>query len=277
MLLRLLMTLILALTILGQTNVLHGKEAWAPDFIIIGAQKGGTTALREFIIQHPQVVLSKKMEVHFFDKQFAKGIKWYRNQFPKRPSPYHLIGEKTPYYMFHPAVPKRIFSFYPKVKIIIILRNPVDRAYSHYQMNKSNKTERLSSFEEAIEAESNRLAGEEKKLIDEPFYHSPKYQSFSYLKRGIYVDQIQRWLDYFPREQILILTNEDLNKDPQGIMNTTFAFLGISPCELIQFEKFNARDYEPMDPATRQKLIKFFRPYNKQLQQLLKNDFHWDK
>jgi hypothetical protein len=268
------MTIILALLLVGDNHSLYA-EKWAPDFIIVGAQKSGTGSLRTYMTQHPQVVWSKENEVHFFDLYFKKGTKWYQNQFPKPPSSDHILGEKSPYYMIHPLVPERVFTLYPKVKIIMILRNPVKRAYSHYQFNLRNKVENFS-FEEAIDAESKRLEGEEKKLMKHSSYYSKNFKRYSYLRRGVYVDQIQRWLDYFPREQILILTLDDLIKDPHHVMNETFAFLGLPPCENIQFGNAKELYYEPMKPETRQKLIEYFRPYNQQLRELLNRDFSWD-
>jgi hypothetical protein len=201
MLLRFFATIFLALAFLTETNPLYGKENWAPDFIVVGAQKAGTGALRCLMIQHPLILWSSKKEPHFFDLQYNKGAKWYEMLFPERPSSDHLLGEKSPYYIVHPQVPKRIFSHYPNVKIIMILRNPVSRAYSHYQFNVARNMEKLS-FEDAIEAESKRLKGEEKKLQKNPAYRSSKFKHFSYLTRGMYAHQIKRWLKYFPSEQI---------------------------------------------------------------------------
>lgn len=274
--LRIFMAIMLVLTFLGIRISVEGKEKWAPDFIIVGAMKSGTGALRSFIMQHPLILAPEdKSEVHFFDLNFEKGPKWYKEQFPERPSPDYLVGEKSPYYIVHPLVPKRMFSLYPKVKVIMILRNPVDRAYSHYQFNRNRDKESLS-FEEAIKAESSRLAEEEKKLKQNPLYHSSAYKAYSYLTRGVYVDQIQRWLSYFPSEQILVLSLDDLKVDSKRVTDEVFAFLGLPEYEINpQFDKKKS-NYAPMSPETRKKLIKYFQPYNQQLEELLNREFHWD-
>lgn len=275
---RILLALIVAVTFFSRTDSLFGKEEekWAPDFILVGAQKSATGFLRKFIAMHPQVVWAQNHEVHFFDKNFEKGTQWYQNQFFDRPTPDHIIGEKTPAYMALPFVPKRIFSLYPKTKIIMILRNPVSRAYSHYQFNVRRGLENLS-FEEAIKAEPSRVTEGKQKTRKNFHYENHISMRYSYLGLGIYDKQIQRWLDYFPREQILILKFDDLVQDPQKMMDEIFTFLGLPPFENIPFENTKETHYEPMIPATRQKLIEFFRPYNQQLQKLLDQEFPWDK
>jgi hypothetical protein len=164
---------------------------------------------------------------------------------------------------------------YPKTKIIMLLRNPVNRAYSHYHFNLRRQVESLS-FEKAIQAESKRLAGEERKLKSIPNYKSWDFKNYSYLTRGIYIDQIKRWLAYFPRKQIFIMTCEDLSQKPLETMNEVFAFLGLDPLDSLEIEREES-NYSPMNSATREKLVEFFRPYNQQLEELLDRDFHWDK
>lgn len=270
--------LILELLILLIAIPLASKEKWSPDFIIVGAQKAGTGALREYLIQHPLIVFSKKKEVHFFDRRFKNGVQWYEHQFPVRPSAEHLLGEKTPYYIVHPSIPHRVFSLFPKVKIIMILRNPVSRAYSHYQFNVRNGVEPLS-FEEAIEAEPERL--QENKMGGTPFSSNHNFKYYSYLTRGMYIDQIKRWLKYFPKKQILILTSEDLNQNPLKVVNEIYTFLGLplvdqlDDIELKEEKKNNP--YAPMNGEFRKTLIEFFRPYNRQLSVFLNRDFDWDK
>lgn len=274
--LRLFVTIFLAFAFLTETHSLYGEDKWSPDFIVVGAMKAGTGAFRSLMIQHPLIVASTRKEVHFFDLHFEKGEKWYEDQFPKRPTSDHLLGEKSPYYIVHPLVPKRVYSLYPNVKIIMILRNPVSRAYSHYQFNIRNKTEHLS-FEKAIDAEPKRLAGEERKLKKNPIYKSKNFKIFSYLTRGMYADQVNRWLKYFPEEQILILTCEDLSAKPLETMNIAFAFLGLPLLDSLNESEKEASNYAPMDPEMRKKLVDFFRPYNQELTELLNRDFAWDK
>ncbi|MFI5343632.1 MAG: sulfotransferase domain-containing protein [Chlamydiales bacterium] len=249
------------------------EESWAPNYLLIGAQKSGTTALFQYINMHP-LVINKTGEIHFFDNHFNQGLNWYKNHFSKRPSPEYVIGDKSPYYLFHPLAPQRVAATFPNVKIIIILRNPVDRAYSQYWMNINLKEETLS-FEEAIKAEPKRLTGERKKILENPAYNSHRYQFFSYLSRGIYVNQIKRWLSYFPRDQILIISSKDLRDKTDEVMNTVYTFLGLPPHILKRYINKHT-DYPPMDKALREQLKEYFQPYNQELEALLGMQFKWD-
>lgn len=248
-------------------------EEWAPDYLIIGAQKGGTTVLHDCIQQHPQVV-KKPGEVHFFDVSFAKGPQWYKERFPPRPQPDHLIGDKSPYYLFHPLVPERVHSLYPHVKILIVLRNPVDRAYSHFWMNKRKEgKEPLETFEEAIEAEQMRLAGSEAKIKKHPNFNSKEHRVYSYLARGKYVKQIKRWMEYFPRKQILVISSTDLRNQPAKTMKKVYTFLGLAP--FVPRVRVTHSNYPPMNPETRTRLSNSYRPYNEELEKLLGRQFSW--
>lgn len=125
-----------------------------PDFIIIGAQKCGTTSLFNYLSKHPDVSLPEEKEIHFFDKFYNKGINWYKKNFLNDGM---LTGEATPYYIYHPHVTVRISSCCPNAKLIVMLRNPIDRAYSNFSMEKQRNNEPLATFEEAIAAEPKRI------------------------------------------------------------------------------------------------------------------------
>jgi hypothetical protein len=254
---------------------LEAEQKLGPDFIVIGAQKGGTTALRAYLNHHPFLLLPKK-EVHFFDMNFHLGKQWYEKQLPKRPNAQYLIGEKSPSYLIHPTVPERVYSLYPQVKLIVILRNPVDRAYSHYWHNIGPKRENLS-FEKAIEAEFSRIQGEKEKLIKNPLHDFNQYRHYSYLTRGIYVDQLKNWFKFFPREQMLILSSDDLYKFPKITMKKICAFLGVpnhAPKKNLSVHKGS---YPPMSLEMRQHLTAYFHPYNEELEKLLNRKFNWNK
>lgn len=250
-----------------------------PDFLIVGTQKGGTTSLFNYLIQHPQVLSPLRKELKFFDSNFFRGLSWYRAHFPlksKLRAAQALTGEASPYYMYHPTAPERIQSALPSVKIIAILRNPVDRAYSHYQHMVRVGREDLS-FEQALEAEPERLAGEAEKIAADPAYPQYRHIQYSYLERGRYVDQVQKLSRLFPKENILILKSEDLYTEPANIMSATFTFLGLH-FKPGKYEVFKQGTYKGgMEPKTRQKLVETFRPYNQQLYDLLGMKFDWDK
>src|SRR5581483_7937596 len=206
-----------------------------PDFIIIGAQRGGTTSLYAYLSQHPQIAPAVTKEVHFFDNNFEKGIGWYRTQFPflieksiaKNIGKQNFItGEASPYYLFHPHVPERVAKVVPGAKLIVLLRNPVDRAYSHYYHEVELGHEKLS-FEEALAQEEARTHEECARIVADQHYRSYNHQHYTYLSRGIYANQVQRWLNLFPREQLLVIKSEDFYADPDGIFQQTLAFLDV--------------------------------------------------
>lgn len=251
-----------------------GAKEWAPDYMIIGAQKSGTTALFSFINQHPKT-LRQTGEIHYFDNQYQHDLAWYRKQFPEKPDDSYIIGDKSPYYLFHPLVAKRVYKHFPNVKIIIVLRNPVDRSYSQYQMNRRNKSEKESSFEEALYLEKKRTAGEEEKMIDDPTYHSWNHKHYSYVARSHYVDQVKHWLKYFPRDQILFVDSNRLRHHLQETMDEVFEFLGVEPFTVHVADPDKHHDYPPMKPETRQMLSDHFKPYNEELEKLLHIKFNW--
>ena len=169
-----------------------------PDFVIIGAQKGGTTSLYRYLTEHPDVGGATKKEVHFFDRSYHKGMDWYLAHFPERGES-TVVGESSPSYLFHPDVPERVRRTLPHAKLIVLLRNPVDRAYSQYQMRLRRVGE--DSFEEAVDEELARLPSNGELPGPEKGHHA-------FLPRGVYADQLQRWLAVFPREQFLVLHSE---------------------------------------------------------------------
>ncbi|MBO1513128.1 sulfotransferase family protein [Metabacillus bambusae] len=247
-----------------------------PHFLIIGAQKCGTTSLYNYLIQHPQIIPALSKEVHFFDIYFEKGMDWYRNQFPSLESKRWITGEASPYYLFHPHAPKRIHQFIPKIKLIVLLRNPVDRAYSHYHHQVRMGTEPLS-FNEAIKKEESRLKPERIEILKNENYHSPIYQNCSYLARGRYVEQLKNWMNFFSMEQFLIIRSEDFYSNPTLIFHRVLDFLGVQMLELKQYTKHNFGDYPKLNSQFRNELLTYFEPYNRELYDYLGVDFGWDK
>lgn len=254
-----------------------------PDFIIIGAQRCGTTSLYRNLVKHPCVVSAFRKEVHFLDNNYTKGILWYRAHFHttlyksyKERMYNHTVitGEASPYYIFHPRAPLRAFATVPHAKLIALLRNPVDRAYSHYQYERRIGVETFS-FEKALNKEKERLCNEVEKLRNNEDYYSFNHQHYSYLARGIYVDQLKAWLHFFPREQVLILA-ESFFDDVSAGFDEIIQFLGLPPGEIKDYEKYNIAQYPEMNSNTRDWLHEYFERYNKQLYQLVGKDFGWD-
>ena len=256
-----------------------------PDFLIVGAQKCGTSSLYRNLINHPSIAPAFVKEVHFFNNHFQKGMDWYRTYFPSVPYKYYITqiqkrdfvtGEATPGYIFHPHAPRRISESLPHVKLIVLFRNPVDRAYSHYYHEVRKKREPLS-FEVAIKMEEERLRGEFDKFMKDEHHYSFNYLHYSYLLKGVYVDQLKLLNNYFPKEQILILKSEDFFKDPQASFDRVLQFLGLPVWQVKDFKKQNVGYYPKMDAVMRNRLVDYFVPHNHRLYEYVGTNFGWEK
>jgi len=256
---------------------LTGPLRGLPEVLIVGAQKGGTTSLFNYLVQHPDVLPPFGKEIHYFDLHYARGVRWYRGRFPyrRRLRGGTLTLDASPYYLVHPLVPQRAAQLLPKVKLVALLRNPIDRALSHYQHEVRGGRESLS-FAEAIERESGRLAGEEERLRNDPHYYSFSHHRHSYTHRGRYIEQLRRWVEYFPRSQLLVLQSERLFRDPAAASAAVYGFLGLPPHRLERYKPFLQGTYEREMPVElRARLAAHFEPYNRELYQWLNEDFDW--
>jgi hypothetical protein len=252
-----------------------------PDFVVIGGKKCGTTYLYHLLSLHPLVEPAATKELHFFDALFDEGVEWYRRCFPKpklKDGRNTITGEATPYMAAHHA-PERMAEVIPQARLIALLRNPVDRAYSHYQML-ARKERETHSFEEAITAKKPRRASKGGRTSG-PGEDGPRLDDrCKYLSRGVYVDQLVRWSEFFPKEQMLVLKSEDFFEDPQRTLKAAFEFLGLPNWEFEASEivpkRRNKGSYEEgMNPATRRRLKEYFEPHNKRLYDFLGQDFGW--
>ncbi len=257
-----------------------------PDFIVIGGKKCGTSSLYNYLVEHSDITPAFRKEVHFFDNNAGKGntlryrayfpTSLYKRRFERTRGSDLITGEATPYYLFYPLAPERVRYVVPCAKLIALLRDPVDRAYSHYHHEFRRGTEKLS-FEEAIEREAERLGGERERMFRDGNYDSSSHRRHSYLSRGNYVDQLQNWRKFFPKEQLLVLKSEDLFADPAAIVGQTLDFLGLSLLEREEYSKDNKGSYLGMDPTIRRRLVDYFRPHNERLYDYLGRDFGWDR
>lgn len=187
------------------------REGPLPNFLIIGAMRSGTTALTRYLDAHPDVYMAPEKEVHFFDRHYDRGLGWYRSRFATA-NGQASIGEATQTYMFLPEVMPVIARDLPDARLVAILRNPIDRAYSHYWMNRSMDTETRPPGVALAEA------------LDPTRTEPPK---FPYLDRGRYLTQLQRVCDHYPRERLHVLLFEDLVSRPEETFSTLCGFLGI--------------------------------------------------
>ena len=256
-----------------------------PDFVILGAMKSGTSSLYNFVIKHPAIASASRKELDYFSVQSKWGELWYRSNFPTKLSGHYfykknnqklLSGEASPIYLFYPMVPNRMKEMLPNIKLIVILRNPVDRAYSQYNHILRVNEETLS-FEKAIELEEERCAGEREQLIKDPDFVPKHYCIHAYLARGVYADQLEDWFRYYKRKQFLILTTEDFHQNSQRTLDQVFDFLGVSPFQAENLKNRNIGNYKEMNKDTRKFLIEYFKPHNERLSKLLQRKFDWDK
>jgi len=207
------------------------------NFIICGTQKGGTSALDAYLREHPKICMAEKKEVHFFDNEsFFHNKKTdysiYHSSFQSNKS-HDLVGEATPIYMYWHGVPRRIWEYKPTMKLIILLRNPVERAFSHWNMEKSRNAEVLP-FWSAIKSEKERC------LEELPHQH----RVYSYIDRGFYLKQLERIWSYFPKVSTLVLKSEYLNNQPHEALGEVCDFLCIDRLENITPHLVHALPYE---------------------------------
>lgn len=263
------------------------KRRILPDFLIIGAQKCGTSSLYDYCIEHPLVLPSFRKEVHFFDHRYHKGLNWYRASFPLhaeciargRGGPHYVSGEASPYYLFHPLVPERVAHCLPDARIVAILRDPISRAWSHYQHSLRKGRESLQ-FGDAVAWEHARLSRQLQYLETGRKLRSFAVENFSYLSRGLYAEQLERWLTFFPQDQILVLCLEELVRDTQRWSRTLFSHLGLSTHEGEKdselFPKLNIGEYGDHVPASFwDELRCYYLPHNEKLYNMIGRRLPW--
>ncbi len=186
-----------------------------PNFIIIGAQKAGTSSLFFYLSQHPELELALYKEIHYYNyhNRMGKDLSWYKSFFPlNRMRKNKLTGEASPYYLFEEHAARSLKNDIPDAKLIVLLRNPIDRAFSAYQMNRRNSSS--DNFPDTFEQAINN-----KNFHDEA--------SILYLMRGHYAEHIKNWLKYFDREQFLFIKSEEFFTDPHKTLNQCYGFLGV--------------------------------------------------
>jgi hypothetical protein len=248
-----------------------------PDFLVIGAQKCGTTSLYRHLARHPHVRPAAHKELHYFDMDSDESIESYRLCFPppmRVDGRETITGEATPSYIYLPHVPERVAKAVPGARLIALLRNPVDRAYSHYHHRIWVGSE-TGGFEEAIEEEAERLRGEGSKPKADEHGAGSVRASSSYLARGLYVDQLQRWSSFFDDEQMLVLKSEAFFARPEETVKRVLEFLGLPDWEPLVSKPRNKGRYAPMDSAIRRRLEEYFEPHNRRLYDYLGVDFGW--
>ncbi|MCP4308159.1 MAG: sulfotransferase domain-containing protein [bacterium] len=269
------------------STVLRPTTRWRvlPDYLIIGAQRSGTTSLQQLLCAHPNITSARLMKgVHYFDTAYHKGSDWYRLQFPTtayarllegRTGAPLRVGEASPYYIFHPLALDRIHNDLPGVKLIAILRDPVERAISHHKHEVRRENEPLE-LQAALEAEASRLEGEAERIVrNQPGYNSKAHQTFSYVARGHYIKEVRSMLESFGRDRVLILSSEQLFSDPGPACSRIFEFLEVPPWVPDGFPHMNPTADTSVPESVRKYLADAYAESNAELFALLGERFPW--
>ena len=266
-----------------QYRMLTARDRITPDFVVIGGQKCGTTSLYRYIKLHPNFVPPYKKGGTYFDANYSKGVAWYRAHFPlagfmaeKRDAGMNVLtGEVATSYIHHPLAARRMAELQPSVKLFAVLRNPVERAYSHYQHMVRTGREGLD-FRSALEMEDERVEKSLGKAMAGDNDALRKFRDFSYKSRGRYAEQLERWFECFDRSQFLILRSEDLFEKPMWVCNQIYQFLDLPDQAQTSYENANPGRYSPADAQVLRELAEYFKPYNQRLYELVGTDFGWD-
>jgi Sulfotransferase domain len=267
-----------------RTGRLTHRARMLPGFLIVGGQRCGTTSMYRTLSQHPAVlkaVLHKG--IHYFDTGYDHGLPWYQGHFPLRAraaltrraaGEVPLTFESSPYYMFHPLAAERISRDLPDVKLLVLVRDPVERAYSAHahEIARGFETE---PFERALELEDQRLAGEAERIVSQPGYLSHSYQHHGYLTRGRYAEQLERLDKLFGRERVHVVDSGRFFTDPEPVYDGVLEFLGLRQHGYPVFERHNARPRSPMPDTLRARLDEHFQPYDERLTDWLGHAPSW--
>lgn len=265
-----------------------------PDFLIIGTKRGGTTSIYFDLLGHSHVVplfprpdrlpkATATKGIHYFDQNFQRGERWYRSHLPstfararaeRRVGAPVITGEASPYYLFHPAAAERAQELVPEAKLILLLRDPVMRTYSHWKERRRSDTEPLG-FLEALDAEDARLAGAAGLLRGDPAATSYAHEQQSYARQSEYDVSLAVWLQHFPRHQFLVLASENYYREPAATLARVQDFLGLPPESIASGTVRNAAAGEDLEPAVRDRLAARFAPHNENLERLTGEKFPW--
>ena len=249
------------------------KQRTLPTFLIIGGQRCGTTTLFKALDQHPGVLgANLRKGVHYFDLHYDRPLSWYRSHFPTQRRVQALnrangyapaLGESSPYYLWHPLAVERIAKDLPDIRLIALLRDPVERAYSAHAHERARGFE-SKPFEQALESETERLAGEEQRILDDPTARSTSHQHLAYVRRGEYIEQLERVEKLIGRERLLVLDSQDFWSQPELVWPEVTAFLSL-PEAPVQFERHNSRSRSPMPDELRLRLAAHYEPFDDRL------------
>jgi hypothetical protein len=258
------------------------KRRLPPSFLILGASRAGTTSLFRALLAHPQIARPPVNKgVRYFDLNYGRGWRWYMGHFPLRMTSAMRVHGAAPvtfeasgYYLFHPFAAERIAKDLPDAKLVVMVRDPVERAYSAWKHESARGFE-WESFERALALEDERLQGEVDRMRRNVNYESFCHRHHSYRSRGEYVDQLERVLAYVPREHLHVIQSEEFFAQPHSTYGRLLDFLGLSLHQPAEFNVHNARPSDPMPSELRAQLRCHFAPYDARLESLLGERVRW--
>jgi hypothetical protein len=251
-----------------------------PSFLICGGQRCGTTSLYRALAAHP-VVLKAVLHkgVHYFDTSYRRGMSWYKGHFPLQRTGHKVAQrygspaqtfESSPYYMYHPQAAARIAHDLPDAKLVVLVRDPVERAYSQYAHEVARDFEQEQDFGSALALEPARLHRQEEKLAEDPGYYSFAHQHHAYRARGEYARYLSALSAHIDRSRIHVVESERFFAEPEQVYDEVLDFLGLPDLGRPPFEKHNARPRtSDMDPQVRRNLTAHFAPHDEDLAQWL--------
>lgn len=228
------------------------------NFLVIGAQKCGTSSFYRYLTANLMISAANRKELHYFDLFYDKGKKWYHDHFSFWDGT--ISGECTPFYLMHPNAPERAWRYNKNLKLVAILRNPTERAWSHYLMNVEAERENME-FSEALDQEQERInTSANIKDPKSPLLH------YSYQARGRYAEQLDRWLEFFPRTQSLLINYHDFFQNPWQEIQKVYRFLGVAPLYDTPLYHENAgKSNQPIPAEMAKRLNDYFRQPNQVL------------
>jgi hypothetical protein len=258
-------------------GTLSSPARMLPSFLLIGGQRCGTTSLFEALAQHPSVRRPQgRKGIHYFDVSYHRGMAWYRGHFPLaiRSAPNAITGESSPYYLFHPLAAERIARDLPEVKLVVALRDPVERAYSAHahEFARGYETE---PFEQAIRMEAERLRGQTERLDSDPTASSHAHRHQAYLARGRYIEQLERVAVLVGRARIHVVDSGAFFASPEPVFGGLLDFLGLDRSPQIAFGRHNSRPRDGLAPGLRSRLSDYYLPYDERLAQWLGHAPSW--
>jgi|SRR5664279_1902487 len=255
-----------------------------PSFMVIGGQRCGTTTIFKSLAEHPQVLRPPVDKgTDYYSLYYDRGRSWYRGRMPlAQPSRFRATGRGQPqafeactYYMFHPLAIERIARDFPAIKLVAMLRNPVERAYSAYKHEFARGFEPEANFRRALDLEDSRLEGEIERIRQDASYESIPHRHHAYRHRGQFAEQLKRVYASFPREQVHVIESEAFFADPGGEYRRLIDFLGLASWEPAKIEQHNARPSSPMPEDARSFLANHYQAYDEELADLLGHRPSW--